>query len=338
MKRPWGRLAGRALRLGVALAAIGTLFWLLDRIGWSKIGQVLVSIGIEGALGLLALGLLENVFDAASLRRTLSTRVSVVRILGYAGLGGLVNVFVPWDAGEVVKATLIRRHVSVSEAIGSTVIWNYLMKLSRPLVGLVAACVGLVGDHLVSPSIQMLVVAASLLAFAPYLAIKLLLSHGPASRLVGLLSRLRLIRRDPARLAAAATELDHQIRHFHRERPAAYRAALGYQVLARVSSFLALYATLRLLGDNYPLATSALAYAAISVATYVYLLLPSRLGVGEMAGGGVFLLLGLGFDAGLLAQLVMRIKGIVSLGLVALLASRFVSAEPQRRPAGVVEP
>ena len=62
------------------------------------------------------------------------------------------------------------------------------------------------------------------------------------------------------------------------------------------------------------------------------------MGVGEMAGGGVFLLLGLGFDAGLLAQLVMRIKGIVSLGLVALLASRFVSAEPQRRPAGVVEP
>jgi hypothetical protein len=161
---------------------------------------------------------------------------------------------------------------------------------------------------------------ASVLSAAPYIAIKWVLYFGATEGALRLLEKMRLVSAERAsQWAKRAVEFDGQIRGFYRREPHAYWKMLLHQIVGKAASWAALYYTMRLLGCNYSIALSGLLYAGISVATYVYMILPSRLGVGEVAGAGVFLLLGLPFDVGLLVQLVMRLKGLVTLTLAALL-------------------
>jgi uncharacterized membrane protein YbhN (UPF0104 family) len=311
-----------ALRAALTVAAVGTLIWLLERIGWGKVGAALARLGFGGAAMLITLGVLENTFDATSFHIALGRRIGVMKVLGYSGLGGLVNVLVPWDAGELLKVGLIQRHVPLRDAVAGTVIWNYLCKLSRPLVGTAAALLGLCFCHDIPLKIRWAVVGASVLSAAPYVAIKWVFYLGATESTRRLLTQFRLLSADRStQWAKHAVDLDGQIRDFYRRDPRAYWEMLGHQILGRVASWGALHLTTYLFGLNYSVALTALLYAAISVATYVYMILPSRLGVGEVAGAGVFVLFGLPFDVGLLVQLVMRLKGLVTLTIAATLAA-----------------
>jgi hypothetical protein len=326
----------RALRAIVTIAAVGTLVWLLDRIGWGKVGAALARLGWGGAAILIVLGVLENTFDATSLHIALGRKIGTLKVLGYSGLGGLVNVLVPWDAGEVIKVGLIRRHMRLGDAIAGTVIWNYLCKLSRPIVGTTAALMGLFGCPGIPLTIRWAIVGASVLSAAPYVAIKWVLHQGALENVLRFLTKLKLLRVErSSEWAKHAVELDGQIRDYYRRDPRAYWEMLFHQIIGRVASWAALFYATRLLGLNYSVALTALLFAGVSVATYVYMLLPSRLGVGEVAGAGVFALLGLPFDVGLLVQLVMRLKGLVTLTIAAMLAANIGSSSRQTKEISV---
>ncbi|MGC4065195.1 MAG: lysylphosphatidylglycerol synthase transmembrane domain-containing protein [Polyangiaceae bacterium] len=325
-RRLWGK---RLLRASLTIAAVGTLGWLLDRIGWAKVLSAFARLGFGGATALVVLGILENTFDATSFHIALKRRIGTLRVLGYSGLGGLVNVLIPWDAGEILKVGLIRRHMRLSDAVAGTVIWNYLCKLSRPLVGTALALLGLVGCPSIPIAIRWAILGASVLSAVPYVAIKWILHRGAVGSVLVLLTKFRLLNRArsengrPKRWSWMAKFAD-----FHRSDPRAYWEMLTHQILGRVASWAALHVTAHLLGLGYSVPLTALLYAGISVATYVYMLLPSRLGVGEVAGAGVFALLGLPFDAGLLVQLIMRIKGLVTLTLASVLAANQRATKP----------
>lgn len=315
-------------RAVLTVAAVTTLLWLLHRIGWARVGEALARVGWGGAAALLVLGIAENVFDATSLGAGFRKRVSASRVVASSAVGSLVNVMIPWDAGELVKISLLRRHLDTQDAIAGTIIWNYLCKLSRPVTGVVASLIGLVWASEVSLSLRAAVVAASFLSFLPYLALKWVLYRGAAGSLVRPLVRFRLLTADGGqRWLERATALDARVHDFYRENPRAYMRMLVHQSLAKFFSFAALALTVYLLGLPFHVGLLCLLYAAVSVATYVYLVLPSRLGVGEVAGASMFALLGLGFDAGLLIQLVLRLKGIMSLALLSLLAAGQGSTE-----------
>ncbi len=332
------KLRTRALRALLALLALGTLLWLLQRIGWARVGSAFAQVGWGGALLLLVLGVAENTFDASSFNIALDRRIGRWRMLGYSGVGGLVNVLVPWDAGELVKVSLIRRHMGLSDAVAGTVIWNYLCKLSRPVAGTAAALWGLVGCPQVPLAVRWAVVGASVLSAAPYVLIKWILHRGASASTVRMLARLRLIKRDGSEAWVHRAEtLDSQIRDFYARDARAYWEMLLHQIAGRVVSWLAIYATARLMGLHYSLALTALLYAGISVATYVYMILPSRVGVGEVAGAGVFVLLGLPFDVGLVIQLIMRLKGLVTLGLASALAAQLGKGAPSEPAAPKLE-
>ena len=181
-------------------------------------------------------------------------------------------------------------------------------------------------------------VGASVLSAAPYVLIKWILHRGASASTVRMLARLRLIKRDGSEAWVHRAEtLDSQIRDFYARDARAYWEMLLHQIAGRVVSWLAIYATARLMGLHYSLALTALLYAGISVATYVYMILPSRVGVGEVAGAGVFVLLGLPFDVGLVIQLIMRLKGLVTLGLASALAAQLGKGAPSEPAAPKLE-
>jgi hypothetical protein len=307
-------------RAGFFLLAVGLLVWLLDRIGWQEIGESFARVGWTGAAVLLAIGFLETVFDSTSFYFALSRRVGVLRCLVYNGAGAIVNTLIPWEAGEALKGTLLTRHVSTAEAIRATVLWNYLFKLTRPLVAVAAAITGAIIGADVQPSVLWLIIGACAASLVPYILLKLLLRFGALELGVRALKSLRLLRRDVDAVTRSAHDLDERIRRFKSEAPGDYALVLLFQILARVTSWAAWGIAIHLVGLEVSFALVALLYAAVSVAGYLVMLFPVRIGVTEGVGYLVFQLLGLDGGMGLIISVIMRIKGLLVNGVPGLLA------------------
>jgi hypothetical protein len=315
----------RWLRLAASAAALAILFFLLDHIGWDVVRKAFTSVGLWGAAVLFAMGVLENLLDAAALTASLppTRRLGLLRTLSYTSVSALVNMFIPWEAGEVVKAGLLRRHVDAQDAISGTVIWNYVFKLSRPIVTTVAALIGVLGVHGLAPKVGWALLAASAASFVPYLILKLFLRWSAMRRIAELLRRLRIWRREPEEARRSAEALDRQVRDFYRERPRDYARVLLLQMGARLTSWATYGVAAVLLGLHYGFADVALVYASLSLVGLAVLVVPSlRIGVGEGAAFLAFGLIGLDPGAGLLLTLIMRIKAIATSGAAGLLSGR----------------
>ena len=241
--------------------------------------------------------------------------------MSYSGAGAIVNVVIPWEAGEAVKGTLLARHMSTSDAIRGTVIWNYLFKLTRPGVALAAAmCAFIFGYETDSPAAWM-VPAACLASLVPFFVLKALLRFGMAGLTVRVLRFLHFLRRDGDAILNSAKELDARIRHFRTETPGHYKRVLLYQTLARIVAWSTWGVGLQLIGLDYSWGLASLIYAAISVSGYVVMLFPVRIGVTEGTGYLVFAMLGLDGGMGLVVAVIMRIKGLLSNGIPGLFAA-----------------
>jgi len=322
---PAPRAWHRWLRVAASAAALAILFFLLDHIGWDVVGNAFRSVGIWGAAILFAMGVLENLLDAAALRASLppQRRLGLLHTLSYTSVSVLVNIFIPWEAGEVVKAGLLRRHVDATDAISGTVIWNYIFSLSRPIVTTLAALIGVFFVRALDPKVGWALLAASAASFLPYLLLKLVLRWSAMRRIAELLHRLRIWRREPEAARRSAEALDRQVRDFYRERPRDYARVLLLQMGARLTSWATYGVAAGLLGLHYGFADVALVYASLSLVGLAVLVVPSvRIGVGEGAAFLAFALIGLDPGAGLLLTLIMRIKAIATSGTAALLAGR----------------
>lgn len=307
---------GKVARYLLSAATIALLIWLLHRIGWSTLLDTFARIGLGGSVVLTVLGLLENFFDAASLRVLLPVRMGIGRLLSYTSIGALTNIVVPLEGGEVLKVGLIAQHMSRENALEGLVVWNYLLKLSRPLVTVLAVGCGMLVGHQLDPEVVRLVGLAALASFLPLLAFRLALRVGVATVAAKVALLVRLVPKESSWRARAAA-LDANIRNMAQRRPRDFRLGLAHQILARIFSGAAFAATMQLCGMNLQVGTLAIAYAALSVAAFVSMVVPARIGVFEAAGYAVFDLLGLDPGMGVLVVVVMRIKMLVTTGLAA---------------------
>jgi len=316
--RAWARVV-------ISVAAVAVLFGLLDHIGWGVVGNAFARVGLLGALVLLAMGVLENLLDAAALTASLppDRRLGILRTLSYTSVGVIVNMFIPLEAGEVVKAGLLRRHLDARDAISGTVIWNYIFKLSRPLVTTAATLIGILGVRSLDSRVAWALLVASLASFLPYLLLKLGLRWNALRRIAGWLHRARIWRGDPEAARQAAAALDRQVRDFYREQPGDYLRVLLLQMGGRLTSWATYGIAAWFLGFGYGFVDVALVYASLSLVGLAVLVVPSlKIGVGESAAFLAFGLIGLDPGAGLLLTLIMRIKAIITSGVASCFSGR----------------
>ncbi len=307
-------------RILIALLAAGLLVYLLHRVGFDTIGQAFGRLGWQGALVILAMGLLENAFNALALVRAVGGRVGFFNALCYNGAGAIINSVIPWESGEIVKGTLLRRHLSGQDAVCGTVVWNYLLKLSTPVAGLTASVIALVVGHELAPALAWAVVGLSVLSFLPYLGLRYLLNKGVAGGVIGFLRRVRLIRKDPAELQRWATELDGKLKEFHRDHPRDWLAMFLFQIGARTTVLAGWFVSSRLLGYEYEFGTCALVFSGFSIASYVLMVIPAKIGVNEGTGYALFAAYGLDGGAGLITTVVGHLRVILTNGVAALFA------------------
>jgi hypothetical protein len=303
-RRP-GR-AGRAFHFVALAVGIALIVWLLDRIGWSYLASCLARVGAGGVILVALLAAGESICDALSLRAATRDHIGRKRAVLINQAGALVNQFLPAEAGEVWKATLLSAHAG-DTGVPATLIWNYAFKLTRPIAAFTFALLAWAWAAPDRASIAGLVVLASALSIAPYLALRWLLRHGLATLATGGLSRLPLIgRRIGPRWIDRARQIDRHVRSFAWESPRAYARVLAWQLAARACSLLCATAALHLLaGFSLPLV--ALVYAASNVLSYVLLLLPTRVGATEGTTYLLFHLLGLEAGVGLVYAVLIRV-------------------------------
>ena len=299
-------------------AAIVVLFWLLHRVGWSTIRTAVYSVGWMGAAVLVGLALTESFLDGAALwtivRSGLPWRFAVV----VNAAGALLNLVLPWESGEVLKGSFLRRSLGSKDAIAGTIIWNYVFKISRPAVSALTAVLGwALGRHLVYRFTIGLVLLANLLAFAPYVLLRVLIRFGAAGGLLRILRFIPGVRRHPAHWVELARNIDLQVQTFWKTRPADYLRVFVLQAIARSTGWLSIYAAFRLVGLPYGFPEATLMYATMNVAEYVIAILPARVGVSESTAFFAFKFLGMNPSLGVVVYVILRVRTIVANGLLA---------------------
>lgn len=307
---------GRIIQLVFFLVALAALLWLLHKVGWSNIGQALVRVGLLGGLVIVAFGFAETILDSIAVSVAIH-QPRAGRVIFFNSLGGVLNQLLPFDLGEVIKVALLHRTFPGGATIPGTIIWNYIFKISRPLVTLLAALIGLLGALTIDSSVRYLVLLGAVVSFLPYVGLRLVLRQGAATLVVRLLRFLRIVRRNPERIVAAALEIDRTAIGFWQARRAAFLSMLFLQMGARLASWLSLFAALRLMGTSVTFAEGALLYAAMNTAELLIGLLPARLGVGEGAAFAVFKLCGLSSETGVIMYVILRLKNIFANGSLA---------------------
>jgi hypothetical protein len=335
--------AKKLLQLGCVVASFGSLVWLLSRIGWPTIATALGHIGWVSASVLVILGVAEGLFDSLALRVVTGPTLRVGAAMAINSAGTMMNLILPWESGEVLKGGLLHGDLGGPRAASSTVVWNYIFKISRPAFSLSAALVAVLlyrgrASSAVSSAVLGWVVAANILAFAPYLILRFAVQLGGTEKTVALLRRLPYLRRSPVHWVQVARAVDREVRGFWRQRTGAFVQVFALQVLARSTGWMNIYFGFRAVGAPYGFAQATLLYATMNVAEYLIALLPARVGVSEGTAFFVFRFYNLDAGLGLVLYSFLRVRNILVHGLIAPFAFVNRKATPGASSAAAVPP
>jgi hypothetical protein len=319
---PPARAGRRLWRLLISVAGLALLLFLLWRTGFTQLAQAFGRIGAGGFALLVLLGLVELVLDCEALRRAMRGRVSLPWTVAVQSAGGLVNTALPFEAGEVVKAALLRRRVrdDDSAVLSGLVVWNYVWKLAKPLALATCLAGGILLGNVFPAELRGPVLAGVALSFIPYLGLRVLLRQRPAERLMRLVTRHPRLERRASGWIQAATRLDASVRDFWSHHPVAYLETAGITFCTRFVAVLVLLVFARSLGLPSDAGSLLFLQATLSVADYCAMIIPARVGVSEGAAYMVFQLLGLDPGVALVIAITLRARSLLIQGPISLWA------------------
>lgn len=298
------------LRAVAFLIGITGLLWLLDRIGFSTIGDLFQRVGIQGAAVILGCGLAEALLDGLALRQAALGRVPYFGTLVINQTGAFLNLAAPMEAGEVLKAALLSRHID-GGASTAVLVWNMAARLAKSSVILIAACSAL---FFLPPfrNRTSVVLGFAVLNLAVYVVFALTLKFGGVGRIFHLLCRLPFFRgRRAERFVAKVQEAERATACFRHDHPGRYAALLAAQAGARTVGLITTWTTLYFMAPGHSLLLGALIFSAMELAGYVVALLPTRVGTMEGSAFLVFEFLGLDGGLGAVLQLTLRLKQLL---------------------------
>jgi hypothetical protein len=299
------------LRVVLPLVGLAILYALLDHVGWAQIGKAFRKIGLPLGLVLIGLTMAEVILDSDALRRAMMNRISLGWTLISNSAGALVNLAVPFEAGEVVKGAMLRRRSTDSRVLSGLVVWNYVWRLSKPALATVCFALAMVIGNQFPSNARWIVLGGVGFAYLPYLTLRILIRLRPAERGARLLTRLPILKKSAPRWTAAAATLDSEVHKFYETHPGLYAEMFFLQFAARFTSTAAIWVLAHQLGLPTNVGAVLMLYAAMAASDYVVMLVPARIGVSEGATYFLFHLLGLDPAMGLIVGVAMRLRSIL---------------------------
>ena len=307
----------------VLAAAFGLLGYLLNKLGWDNIAEYASKLNLKSILLILILGYFENFFDSLALRECLHKRLHPLKALFINQAGASVNMFVPFEGGEVLKISLLKKACGGQHSIAGIVQWNYISKLTKSL-GIFGASTAafFMATNDVQKHISTVLLALAAASFSIYLGFRIIIKLRMAEKIIRALARLNILKKSADALVSKAKDVDSMVNTFYRDNKRAHTMVLIYQMLARIVNLITLWYLLHIFA-GYGLFEALLVYSGINLATFITLIFPNRIGVDEGAGYILFGFLGLEPALGILIQFIIRLKNTAITGValpIALIA------------------
>ena len=324
--------------LCVILPTVGLIF-LLRSLGWAQLSEALSNLSTGWIALLLALAALEAASDGTGLWIATGRKGGVGFAIAVNSAGAITNLILPFEAGEVLKGTLLRGRIGAQAAVSGTIVWNYIFKLTRPLVSLAATLVGVTLYALPDRNRLVVILACGAAAFLPYAVLRLLVRHGAAKSFLRVMGMLPVVGRHSPKWIDAAAAIDDEIRQFWQEHPTEYWLLFTSQILGRLLGWATIHVLLLSLGINQGFALSSLVFALLTVADYLVTVLPARIGVSEGSTYFLFQFLALPAPLGVILYAVLRIRtvaGNLALLPLALVSRNTLTQIPHAPPAPIV--
>lgn len=312
-------------RVGMVLAGLGFLVWILWAVGWTAIESNLSVIGPWFVVLVVLYFFAELAFTAGwwvlidpPLRPTNFRSLFGVYLAGHT-----VNYLVPSGnfAGEPVKAHLMRDTMGLSHALASVTVHKHAELLAQ-WVFLVAGMVLSLSQFDLSTPVKL--AAAALLGG---LGVTLLLMTWALRKgtFLPMLNRLARWRPLAARLASyqpVAEALDAKVQTFYsRKRSHLFATSTAWCLVAWCGGLLETYVILRLLSPGAGWMTAVAVETVAMILNSLLVFVPGRVGTAEGVRVGVFILLGLPAAQGVAYGIVRRGRELIWIipGFVVLL-------------------
>jgi len=307
------------LFLALGVVALGLFIW---KLGWQPIADALVRFAPAFPL-ILLIELLSNVGSTTgwyySFTPTDRPRWGRLQAVNFASLP-LSGALPTGQAGEVLKANLLRGRVHGGDIVSSLVIYNALHVATTAAIMAVGPLVALVSGAFPAHVAGVLLVVSVGIA-ASMLALGLLLRWGLFARVTRLLARLPFRSLRSAHVETWAADVDARFHALWHQRRADLVRATFWLTAARVIQIGEVWLILRFLMPGADWLTAWMAFSGTALANYLLMVLPAREGFLEGSSYVVFEALGLSGAHGFTLELIRRLRKIAYQvgGLVLLL-------------------
>jgi uncharacterized membrane protein YbhN (UPF0104 family) len=331
-------MKGKAYTIISFLLGVGTLAFMVYKIGYTTIWQNILQTGIW-FIPVIATWLLIYVLNALAFREIIyerdepQTRVSFFTVLKITIAGYAINNITPFIAlgGEPYRVLQLRKQVSGPKAASSVLLYYIMHVFSHIVFWMVSIALILIFLKPGAVVTMGCLAVFALFYFAIYWIFRqykkglLLVTFKTMSRLPFLARRINNF---TVRKGESLTEIDQHIRELFSQRRATFYASLFYEFAGRVVGCLEIYFIALALQVNIGPVDSFIISAGSSLFANIIFFTPMQLGSRE--GGFVLALGSIGFaaSAGLFISLATRVRELVWT-LIGLL---IIPLKPIRRP------
>lgn len=229
-------------------------------------------------------------------------------------------------AGEVVKGNILARVVKGEEVVASLVIYGFINMATEITTTVIGAGICLLWLDLPRDVIWV-IFAASLAFCVGILLLRWLIRARMAGRLVRLAGKLPFVNYvDAAKIEQKAEIVDERIRGYRKQRPASFRRAVAWAVVARVLRLgefvVLLYALLPDRDLSFLVLFALLTQTTMQLITWSLAFIPGRVGVLEGGSALLFELVGLGPELGLSVAILRRVRRVAGLSVGLVIAAK----------------
>ncbi len=314
-----------AWSIGLFLAGISVLTWILWSVGLQAIQANLSAVGASWFVLLIGLFLFAQLAFFAGWWVLIDPPLRVsswLRLFGVYLAGDSINYLVASGnlAGEPLKAHLLRHSMGFGQALTSITVHKHA-EIAAEWLFLIAGLAVCVAYFHLPLAVTLLVVGMIVALGASLLLLTWALRKGTFSPA---LRRITAWVPQAVSLRAfqpSADALDARIREVYDRQPALFLWATGWCLLGFCSGYVETYIILRLLAPTEGWATAVAIETLARALNHLFVFVPGRVGVAEGVRVGVFMLLGLPAAQGLAYGLVRRGRELVWVvpGLLVLL-------------------
>ena len=298
--------------LRVLLLVLGVVF-LGVLVATNDPAAILAAItGLSWRLAVVAVFpfVLVTTFDTLGWRYAfLRDRVPFRRLLAMRIAGEAFNLTTPTASlgGEAIKAWLLRRHVSLDEAVLSVVVAKTTITLAQGLfllLGVVVAWMaGLPNSSLLHGMMWLLTL--EVLALVGFVVAQMRGLFGPVQRWLARIG-LRL-----ARHTETGARVDRDLVRFYREEPRRLMLSIAFHFVAWLLGVVEAFLALRFLGVPVSLTTATIIEAFGTAVRFATFLVPASVGAPEGGYVVTFVALGLPASTAVAFGLARRVREIL---------------------------